>query len=147
MADAPLLDRSEPQHLLQGWSKMADRVTLVVSAIALGSSIYLLAHQLQLRQVQCVTTPRVSSSRCVKSVNGVLLLCRSRQGSALLWPQTSRWATLLSPTGPMQFPMFLALCCWQLWKRRNGVIFRNRAKCSKFYHPVKKLRCGATGCL
>lgn len=27
----------------------------------------------------------------------------------------------------MQFPMFLALCCWQLWKRRNRVIFRNKA--------------------
>jgi hypothetical protein len=23
--------------------------------------------------------------------------------------------------------MFLALCCWQLWKRRNGVVFRSEA--------------------
>jgi hypothetical protein len=25
------------------------------------------------------------------------------------------------------FSMFLALCCWQLWKRRNGVVFRSEA--------------------
>lgn len=24
-----------------------------------------------------------------------------------------------------QFSAFISLCCWQLWKRRNGVVFRN----------------------
>jgi hypothetical protein len=26
-----------------------------------------------------------------------------------------------------QFGTFIALCCWQLWKRRNGIVFRNEA--------------------
>jgi hypothetical protein len=25
------------------------------------------------------------------------------------------------------FSTFVALCCWQLWKRRNGVIFRSES--------------------
>jgi hypothetical protein len=24
------------------------------------------------------------------------------------------------------FPTFVVLCCWQLWKRRNGVVFRSQ---------------------
>jgi hypothetical protein len=44
-------------------------------------------------------------------------------------PQGQRTQNLqmITSVPQVQFSSFVALCCWQLWKRRNGVVFRNEA--------------------
>lgn len=67
------------------------------------------------------------------------------------WPSDANVQDILQLSPPASLPnahydTFIALCCWQLWKRRNGIIFRQENMNMRRFLQVCKSEAMSWGC-